>query len=114
MNDYRAYPIPTGTQQGGTGVAYATSGYAQSEAPPRPRLDILCERLDALPKVAGTALDRARRMADRLGGSVPTPVEKGDAIPTGGSVAASLENSIQLLDNLLGKIHSELDRLERF
>jgi hypothetical protein len=99
----------------GIGYGSGTAGSTQPcDPPPRPRLDLLCERLENLPKVAGGALERVQRMADRLGGPVPTPVEKEGGVATGGSVAANLENSITLLDNLLGKLHAQLDRLERF
>jgi len=115
MNDYRQYPTSTAVYTGEK-TAYATSGYAQVDAPTpaQPRFELLADRLANLPDVAHKAISRLRAIADRYGGTMPEAVGKSDGHVEPNSLAARLDQSVMTLDNLLGQIHAQIDRLERF
>jgi hypothetical protein len=101
----------------GAAQTATTTGYAQvQDAMPvqQPRFESAADRLANLPDQVAKAVHRLRGLADRYGGSVPEAVTKGEASGPVTSLAARFEASTSALDQLLGQLHAQIDRLERF
>lgn len=81
---------------------------------PQPTRFASCaERLEAQVSALNELTTRANRVADRLGGSVPEAVAKdGTVLGRGSSIAHHLEESLNDLDVMSGRLSAILERLE--
>jgi hypothetical protein len=81
--------------------------------PPQPTVFARCAgKLEAQVAHINGLVDRASRVADRLGGSVPQPVADKAAGMNGSHIAAQMEISMELLDGIIRRFEGTLERLE--
>lgn len=80
----------------------------------QPRFETIADSLSSTAADIRNAIDRTRSIADRYGGPVPEPISKDNNPETPNSLVARMENSVGLLTVLLGQLHAQIDRLERF
>lgn len=114
--DYRNEQKVVGaTHASNVGTGFAQAGYSQQiDVPAQPRFEAVADHLANLPSIAMRAIDRLRLLADRYGGAIPEPISKAEARGVPNSLSAKFEQSTTDLDLLLGQIHAQIDRLERF
>lgn len=111
---YGSTGVAAGNTLAGAGKNAAPYTNLEPAAPPQPRFEAVADHLANLPTMAARAVDRLRSLGDRYGGSIPEPISKAEARGVPNSLSARFEQSTTDLDLLLGQIHAQLDRLERF
>ena len=85
----------------------------QSAPPPPTRFSGYAGQLEARVAHMASLIDRAARVADRLGGSVPEEAQTGNKLRgNGGCVASQIENSLEDLDAITRRAERTVERLE--
>jgi hypothetical protein len=105
MNSYQNVNVGNNQTQG-----IATTSSTSLGAPTR--FASISQRLEVSVKSLYTLIERANRVVDRLGGSVPEPVVKSVPRQEGNCIAASLEAGIDDVDMLVSRLSGTVERLE--
>lgn len=107
---YNVAQAQAGQAYGGTLGALPTLGDAPK---PMPRLDGPANHLEEMTKGLAELNMRLARVADRLGGSTPEPVEKEGNGISAGCVAGRYERISDTYSTLIRKLFSTAERLEQ-
>lgn len=105
----RQYNVAQAGQQAYGGTIGATLGDAPK---PMPRLDGPANHLEEMTKGLAELNVRLARVADRLGGSTPEPVEKEGNGLSAGCVAGRYERISDTYSALIRKLFNTTERLE--
>jgi len=97
-------------------VGGLTGGYPSLADVPvqQPRFENIADRLANMPDGLAKAVHRIRQIADRYGGSTPEANSKDGATANPSNLVGRLEMATTNLDILIGNLHAQIDRLERF
>lgn len=103
----------TGMRSGSIGQATPAYDMPNKVLPPQPTIFSRCAaKLEAQVAHVTGLVERASRVADRLGGPIPQPVDDKKIGGNGGHIAAQMEISMELFDGALRRFEQTLERLE--
>lgn len=83
------------------------------QPPQATRFSSCAGRLESQVNHLFSCIERASRVADRLGGAIPVDPQKAERIGNGGNVASQIEEQNERFDTALKSLMNALERLEQ-